>query len=227
MATTPLPHRRGKIKKKREQRSNFKCNSATTPIKFIPQRHSCVHPAGGARLCVHTRITSNFKMLCWLCTMWSFLFSRFVLCYGFWWPLLDSFFFCKGDLLFSRQTQFNRSSQKLLYEQFKRLTTDWRDLRQRIGRVKTGTSEMSPGFLENQLAPPAESLFLLNCVVEKAYFQGLFKMKTKAKCCYFILRHKILNHIREQMICFSCVCFFYFVFFSHLFSSPQEVLPQL
>lgn len=124
------------------------------------------------------------------------------------------FFFFKGDLLFSKQTQFNRSSQKLLYEQFKRLTTDWRDLRQRIGRVKTGTSEMSPGFLENQLAPQAESLFLLNCVVEKAYFQGLFKMKTKAKCCYFILRHKILNHILTSIRWFVFPVFVSFILFS-------------
>lgn len=133
------------------------------------------------------------------------------------------FFFFKGDLLFSRQTQFNRSSQKLLYEQFKRLTTDWRDLRQRIGRVKTGTSEMSPGFLENQLAPPAESLFLSNHI-EKAYFQGLFKMKTKAKCCYFILRHNIFNHILTSIRWFLFPVFVSFIlfYFTHLFFFPSR-----
>lgn len=45
--TTPPPYQQGKKKKKSEQWSNFKCNSATTPINlnFIPQRR-CILQAG-------------------------------------------------------------------------------------------------------------------------------------------------------------------------------------
>ena len=93
---TPTPHLRSSRKKTAEQRSNFKCNSATTPINlnFIPRRLNRVRPAGrgGPR----GGITWKSKMLCWLALLNMNLKTQRALfnqvCCCLWW-LFHVFFF--------------------------------------------------------------------------------------------------------------------------------------
>lgn len=123
----PLHTSRGKQKKKTEQRSNFKCNSAATPINlnFTPQTHNCVHPAGRGGLC--GCITWKFKMLCWLCTIWSFC-SVGLWCAAALGDLYQMLFLGWPFSFQANTVQLRLSgSQKLLYERFKRLKIGWRE----------------------------------------------------------------------------------------------------